>query len=180
VTIPAFDEPQQTVIKFVSDRECREKSNIKRLKGNVFCGSSQDDSVDECLGDTGGPVVVSDYFKQCRSQEANWGGGAQPRGTITRKNTLQIHNQVVARFLSNPYQDVFALFVTSCYHLVTRLMTVTDLLHVVPTRLLQAVRNKLLQACCHLLVNNLLRADDIRLVGTTCSESVDLINLVTR
>ncbi|CAB3991250.1 complement factor B-like [Paramuricea clavata] len=58
VTIPAFDEPQQTVIKFVSDRECREKSNIKRLKGNVFCGSSQDDCVDECLGDTGGPVVV--------------------------------------------------------------------------------------------------------------------------
>jgi hypothetical protein len=84
VTIPAFDEPQQTVIKFVSDRECREKSNIKRLKGNVFCGSSQDDSVDECLGDTGGPVVVSDYFKQCRIARK------QPRGTITRKNTQVI------------------------------------------------------------------------------------------
>ena len=28
--------------------------------------------------------------------------------------------------------------------------------------------------------NNLLRADDIRLVGTTCCESVGLINLVTR
>jgi hypothetical protein len=49
---------------------------------------------------------------------------------------------------------------TSCYHLVTRLMTVTDLLQVVPTRLIQAVRNKLLRACCHQLVNNLLRADD--------------------
>ncbi len=69
---------------------------------------------------------------------------------------------------------------TSCYHLVTRLMTVTDLLQVVPTRLIQAVRNKLLRACCHQLVNNLLRADDIRLVGTTCCESVAVINLVTR
>lgn len=58
-TIPAFDELHQTVIKFASDRECREKSNIKNLKGNVFCGSSQDDSVHQCLGDTGGPVVVS-------------------------------------------------------------------------------------------------------------------------
>ncbi len=55
---------------------------------------------------------------------------------------------------------------TSCYHLVTRLMTVTDLPQVVPTRLIQAVRNKVLQACCHQLVNNLLRADDIRLLGT--------------
>ena len=68
---------------------------------------------------------------------------------------------------------------TSCYHLVTRLMTVTDLLQVVP-RLIQAVRNKLLRACCRQLVNNLLRADDIRLVGITCCESVGLIDLVTR
>ena len=75
---------------------------------------------------------------------------------------------------------VTSLSGTSCYHLVTRLMTVTDLLQVVPTRLIQAVRNKLLRACCHQLVNNLLRADDIRLVGTTCCESVGLINLVTR
>ena len=52
----------------------------------------------------------------------------------------------------------------TCYHLVARLMTVTDLL--VPTRLIQAVRNKLLRACAHQLVNNLLRADDIGLVGT--------------
>ena len=100
----------------------------------------------------------------------------------------QICKQVVARLLSSRYQDVFALLVpsccdkseTSCYHLVTRLMTVTDLLQVVPTRLIQAVRNKLLRACCHQLVNNLLRADDIRLVGTTCCESVGLVNLVTR
>ena len=40
-------------------------------------------------------------------------------------------------------------------------MTVTDLLQVVPTRLIQAVRNKLLRACCHQHVNNLLRADDM-------------------
>jgi hypothetical protein len=51
-------------------------------------------------------------------------------------------------------------------------MTVTDLLQVVPTRLIQAVRNKLLRACFHQLVNNMLRTDDIRLVG--------LIDLVTR
>ena len=44
-------------------------------------------------------------------------------------------------------------------------------------RLIQAVRNTLLRACSHQLVNNLLRADDIRLVGTTCCE-VGLINLV--
>ncbi len=69
---------------------------------------------------------------------------------------------------------------TSCYHLVTRLKTLADLPQVVPTRLIQAVRNKLLGACCHQLVNNLLRADDIRLVGRTCCESVGLINLVTR
>jgi hypothetical protein len=56
---------------------------------------------------------------------------------------------------------VFALLVPSCcdksgticYHLVTRLMTVTDLLQVVPTRLIQAVRNKLLY---ELVVVNLL------------------------
>jgi hypothetical protein len=69
---------------------------------------------------------------------------------------------------------------TSCYHLVTSLMTVTDLLQVVPTRLIQAVRNKLLRACCHQLVDDLLRADDIALIGTTCCESVGLVNLVTR
>ena len=43
----------------------------------------------------------------------------------------------------------------------------TDLLQVVPTRLVQAVRNKLLRASCHHFVNNLLRADDIRLVETS-------------
>jgi hypothetical protein len=95
---------------------------------------------------------------------------------------------VVTRLSWSRYQDVLALLVpsccdksgTSCYHLFTRLMTVTDLLQVVPTRLTQAVRNKLLRACCHQLVNNLLRADDIKLVRTTSCESVGLINLVTR
>ena len=83
---------------------------------------------------------------------------------------------------------MYALLVPSCcdksetsfYHLVARLMTVTDLLQVFPTRLIQAVRNKLLRACRHQLVNNLLRADDIRLVGKTCRESLGIINLVTR
>jgi hypothetical protein len=69
---------------------------------------------------------------------------------------------------------------TSCYHLVTRFITVTNLLQVVPTRLIQAVRNKLLRACCHQLVNNSQHADEIRLVGTTCCESVGLVNLVAR
>ena len=59
-------------------------------------------------------------------------------------------------------------------------MMVTDVLQVVPTRLIEAVRNKLLRACCHQLVNNLLLADDIRLVGTTCCDSIGFIKLVAR
>lgn len=56
-TIPANDELQQNVVKFVSERECQTKSSHK-LKGNVFCGTSKDDTLAECLGDTGGPVMV--------------------------------------------------------------------------------------------------------------------------
>ncbi len=49
---------------------------------------------------------------------------------------------------------------TSCYHLVTRLMTVTDLLQVVPTRLIQAcLYNKLLLAYYYQSGNNLIRAN---------------------
>jgi hypothetical protein len=50
----------------------------------------------------------------------------------------------------------------------SRLMTVTDLLQVVPIR----------TSCYALVAINLLRAEDIRLVGTTCCEFVGLINLV--
>ena len=96
--------------------------------------------------------------------------------------------------LSSRYQDVFVLLVpsccdksgTSCYHLVTRLMTVKDLLQVVPTRLIQAVRNKLLRACCHQLVtcrryqtcwNNLLQVcwphQPCYKMITTCSRLVN-------
>jgi hypothetical protein len=105
---------------------------------------------------------------------------------------LQICKQVVTRLLSGRYQDVFALLVpsccdksgTSCYHLVTRLMTVTDLLQVVATRLIQTVRNKLLRACCHQLVNNLLRATISDLLEqqpcykmiTTCSRLVRFVS----
>jgi hypothetical protein len=46
---------------------------------------------------------------------------------------------------------------------------VTDSLQVVPTRLIQVVRNKL--SCYELVFINLLRAD-IRLVGTTCYKSL--------
>ena len=45
---------------------------------------------------------------------------------------------------------------TSCY--CTSMMTSTDLLQVIPTRLILAIRNKLPRAFCHELVNNLLRA----------------------
>ena len=78
------------------------------------------------------------------------------------------------------YQDVFPLLLpsccdkseTSCYHLVTRLMTVTDLLDVAPTRLLQTVRT-----CCYeLVVINLLTTCYMQtIVGTTCCESADLL-----
>jgi hypothetical protein len=77
---------------------------------------------------------------------------------------LFLCKQVVTRLLSSRYQDVFALLVPSCcnksgpscYHLVTKLMTVTDSQQIVPTRLIQAVLNKFLRACCCQLVNNLL------------------------
>jgi hypothetical protein len=55
------------------------------------------------------------------------------------------------------------------------MMAVTDLLQVVTTRNTQAVRSKLLRACCHQPVNNLLRASDIRLVGTTLLASLTLL-----
>jgi hypothetical protein len=112
---------------------------------------------------------------------------------IKMSKLLHISKQVVTRLLSSRYQDVFALLVpsccdkpgTNCYHLVTRLMTVTDLLQVVPTRLIQAVRNKLLWACCHQLVNrqyrtcwnNLLRVcwphQPCYKMITTCSKLVN-------
>ena len=58
---------------------------------------------------------------------------------------------------------------------ITRMIAVTNLLQVVTTRNAQAVRNKLLRACCHQLVNNLLRASDIRLIGTTLLASSTLL-----
>jgi hypothetical protein len=85
-------------------------------------------------------------------------------GSLYTRKTAQVVTDLqtsCSKVLSSRYQDVFALLVppsccdksgTSCYHLVTRLMTVTDLLQVVPTRLIQAVRNKLLRTCCHQLL----------------------------
>jgi hypothetical protein len=60
---------------------------------------------------------------------------------------------------------VFTQLVPSCCGK-SGTMQVVITLQVVATRLLQAVRNKFLHACCtcHQLVNNMLRADDIRLV----------------
>ena len=78
------------------------------------------------------------------------------------------------------FKNIRICFIMFERYMQTFVFSVTDLLQVAATRLIQAVRNKLLRACCHdQLVNNLmLRADDIRLVGTTCCESVGLINLV--
>jgi hypothetical protein len=79
-------------------------------------------------------------------------------------DVIKTIKQVATRLLSSRYRDVFAPLVpsccdksgTSCYHLVTRLMTVTDLPQFVPTRLIQAVRNKfatsLLSSTCKQLV----------------------------
>ena len=56
--IPANELIHQSVVKFVSQKVCRSSTNYN-LNGNVFCGASQDHTVTECLGDTGGPVMVS-------------------------------------------------------------------------------------------------------------------------
>ena len=63
---------------------------------------------------------------------------------------------------------------TSWYHLVARMMRPTHSQQVVPTNLIPSARNKLLTCTSWLL-----RADCISLVGTTCSKSVIIINLVT-
>jgi hypothetical protein len=59
---------------------------------------------------------------------------------------------------------LFPVVVTSLEQVVitvlTRLMTVTDLLQIVPTWLIQAVRNKLLRACCYNLVTRLMTVTD--------------------
>jgi hypothetical protein len=84
--------------------------------------------------------------------------------------------------LSSRYQNVFR---TACSQLLWQIWNkllspcykVDD-----GNRFSTSCRNKLLRGSCHQLANNsnLLRADDIRLVGTTCCEPVGLINLVTR
>jgi hypothetical protein len=107
---------------------------------------------------------------------------ALPTHVKTRK-LLQICKQVVTRLLC-VRPSCCAKSGTSCYHLVTnntKLMMVNRLATSCSSKInIQAVRNKLLRACCHQLVNNLLRADDIKLIGTTCCEPVGLINLVRR
>jgi hypothetical protein len=72
---------------------------------------------------------------------------------------------------------LFQVVVTSLEQVVITVLRkvdngITDLLQVFPTRLFVT--------SCYELVNKFLRADDIRLVGTTCCESVGLVNLVTR
>ena len=90
-----------------------------------------------------------------------------PRHAIFFRSAQQICKQVVTRLLSSRYQDMFPLFVlsccdksgTSCYHLFTRLMHDRNRLAIsCPiTRLIQAVLNKLLRACCRQFFASLLQ-----------------------
>jgi hypothetical protein len=68
---------------------------------------------------------------------------------------------------------------TSCNHLVTRLMRPTDSQQVVPPSLTSSARNKLLTSWWEQARSDLLRTACIKLVGTTCSKFVTVINLVT-
>jgi hypothetical protein len=74
-----------------------------------------------------------------------------------------------------------------CSQLLTSLEQIVIILHkvdsqqVVPTSLISSARNKLLTSWWQQARSNLLRtALRISLVGTTCCESVTVINLVTR
>jgi hypothetical protein len=92
---------------------------------------------------------------------------------------LQICRQVLTRLLSR-YQDVR----TACSQLLRQVWnkllspccTVDDGNKLATScsnkTIVQAVRNKLLRACCHQLVR---RADYTTLVGTTCCRSVSLV-----
>ena len=64
---------------------------------------------------------------------------------------------------------------TSCYRLVTRFQQDYNRLYTDSSR---EVAKSLLPSTCY-DSNCVLRADDIRLVGTTCCESVALVDLVT-
>ena len=57
--------------------------------------------------------------------------------------------------------------VTSCYHLVTRLMRVTDSQQVVPTSLISSARNKLLTSCN--------KVDEANRLATSSSNKTDIV-----
>ncbi len=91
-------------------------------------------------------------------------------------STLEI-SQFVNELWSHCLFPVVDKSGTSCYHLVTRLMRPTDWQQVVPTSLPRTkLFNKLVTTSSY---SNLLRTACISLVGTTCSKSVTVINLVT-
>jgi hypothetical protein len=72
---------------------------------------------------------------------------------------------------------------TSCYHLATMLTRPTDSQQVIPTSLISSARNKLLTSWYQQARSNLLQKSCIIFVGTTCSKTVaviNVINLVTR
>jgi hypothetical protein len=102
----------------------------------------------------------------------------QTEGVAQKRN-----NKVVTLLLSSRYQDVFALLVrsscdkpeTRCYHLVTRLMTPTELVtscsNKTNTRLFVTVAIPAWSVVINLLTT-CYTWRGIRLVGTTCCESV--------
>ena len=68
-------------------------------------------------------------------------------------------------FIKRQDKGEFALCTRKNEQVVTNLQTSCNKVVVKPAT---RRRNKLLRACCYQLVENLLRAHDIRLVGTTC------------
>ena len=88
-------------------------------------------------------------------------------------------DQAVAGCVRTACSQLLTSLHNGCYQLVTRLMRIADLLQVCSNKLISSGRNKLLRACCHQAVNNLLRQTTTDLLGQTCSKSAILINLVT-
>jgi hypothetical protein len=89
-------------------------------------------------------------------------------------------SQFVSKMCSHCLFPVVDMSETSYCHLVTKLTRPTDSQQVSPTSLISSARNKLFTSWWQQARSNLLRTACISLVGTTCSKSVTVINLVTR
>jgi hypothetical protein len=86
----------------------------------------------------------------------------------------QKKNQVVTKLFSSGYQDLFALL--RCYHLVTKLMTVSHtllhLLQVVPRRLTHAIYRLFVTSCYELVGINLLTTCDVEAISDLLEQLV--------